>query len=35
MDTSSQVPAVGGLEGFELWDRTVRAPAVLDGILDR
>lgn len=27
MDTSDQLPTIGGLEGFELWDRTVRAPA--------
>jgi hypothetical protein len=27
MDTFDQLPAVGGLDGFELWDRTVRAPA--------
>lgn len=27
MDTSSQLPALGGLDGFELWDRTVHAPA--------
>lgn len=27
MDTFDHLPAVGGLDGFELWDRTVRAPA--------
>ncbi len=26
MDTSDQMPALGGLDGFEVWDRTVHAP---------
>ena len=32
MEEPIRPPTLGGLEGFELWDKTVRAPAPVVGI---